>query len=65
MKQEIEVTISPAGAVQVVTRGFVGPSCRDASQFLERALGVRGRETLAPEFHQSQETSSVINLRHA
>ena len=65
MKQEIEVTISPAGAVQVVTRGFVGASCRDASQLLERALGVRGRETLAPEFHQSQETSSVTNLRHA
>ncbi len=51
MTQEIEVTVSPTGAVRLVTKGYTGASCREASQFLERALGVRGQETLAPEFH--------------
>ena len=65
MTQEIEVTVSPTGAVRLVTKCYTGASCREASQFLERALSVRGQETLTPEFHQSQETSSVTTLRHA
>ena len=52
--QVIEVTVSPTGETTVQTRGFAGPACRDASQFVERALGERTSETLTAEFHQSE-----------
>jgi len=52
--QVIEVTVGSAGDVSVRTVGFVGPSCRDASRFIEQALGERAAETLTGEFYQSQ-----------
>jgi hypothetical protein len=50
----IEVVVSPAGETTVQTKGFAGPSCREASRFLERALGERTAERLTAEFHQTQ-----------
>ena len=50
----IEVIVSPAGEATVQTKGFSGPSCRDASRFIERALGERAAETLTGEFYQPQ-----------
>jgi hypothetical protein len=50
----IDVIISPTGNVKMQTNGFTGPSCREASQFLEEALGVKGEERLTAEFHQNQ-----------
>ena len=50
----IEITVSPKGETTVQTRGFVGPSCREASRFIEQALGEKSAETLTAEFHQSQ-----------
>jgi len=52
--QVIEVIISPQGETRVETKGFAGTSCRDASQFLEQALGVKVSEKLTPEFYQQQ-----------
>ena len=52
MTSSIEVTISPTGQTTVQTKGFYGASCRDASQFLEDALGKRGCEQLTSEIHQ-------------
>ena len=40
----IEIVVSPAGQTQVETKGFAGAECRQASEFLEQALG---RRTLA------------------
>ena len=60
MSQVMEVVVSSTGKIQVTTRGFSGSSCRQASQFLEQALGVRLRETLTSEFHQSQATGNVL-----
>ncbi|MGA2619404.1 MAG: DUF2997 domain-containing protein [Thermoguttaceae bacterium] len=48
----IEIIVSPTGATTVQTRGFAGSSCRDASRFVEDALGQRITENLAAEFHQ-------------
>ena len=39
MTQIIEITVSPKGETTVQTRGFQGGSCRDASRFIEQALG--------------------------
>ncbi len=50
----IEIIISPKGESTVTTKGFLGTSCRDASRFLEQALGQRTGEYLTAEFHQSQ-----------
>jgi len=54
MRQTIEIIVTPEGNTSVRTLGFVGPSCRDASRFLEEALGRSVGEQLTAEFHESQ-----------
>ena len=51
----IEVTVTPAGETTVQTKGFTGAECRDASRFVEQALGARAAEALTAEFYQGQE----------
>jgi hypothetical protein len=53
MNRTIEILVSPKGETAVTTKGFVGSSCRDASKFIEQALGQRTSETLTAEFHQT------------
>lgn len=50
----IEIIVAPNGQTRVETRGFVGSECRQASQFIEQALGSRVGEQLTAEFHQVQ-----------
>jgi hypothetical protein len=50
----IEITVGPAGEARVETKGFSGGACREASRFLEQALGARTAEQLTAEFHQAQ-----------
>lgn len=49
----IEIVVSPTGQTRVETRGFAGAECRQASEFLERALGRWTGEQLTAEFHQT------------
>ena len=49
----IEIVIEPDGSTSVQTRGYAGPSCREASAFIERALGRTTGETLTVEFYQT------------
>ena len=63
MRQTIEILITPEGRTSVQTLGFSGPSCRDASKFIEQALGQRLAERLTAEFHQSQATEQQQELR--
>jgi hypothetical protein len=60
MVKIIEITIGPRGETRVQTKGFSGPECRDASKFLEQALGQPVGEQLTAEFYQSQATSQDI-----
>lgn len=53
-QQTIEIVVSPAGEATVQTKGFSGPSCRDASRFIERALGDQVSERTTAEFYQPQ-----------
>ena len=48
----IEIIVDTAGNTRVETRGFSGPSCREASRFLELALGQRTEERFTTEFYQ-------------
>ena len=54
MKKIIEIIISPTGETCVETKGFSGSECRDASKFVEQALGLRTAEQLKGEFYQEQ-----------
>ena len=51
----IEIVVSPKGETSVQTKGFTGASCREASKFLEQALGQGAGETLTGEFYQTTE----------
>ena len=50
----IEITISPAGQTSVETKGFSGAECRQASEFIETALGQRTGERLTSEFYAEE-----------
>ena len=50
----IEITVDPKGQSKVETKGFAGGECREASRFVEQALGTRSAETLTAEFYQDQ-----------
>lgn len=62
MSQTIEIIVSPAGETRVETKGFAGSGCREASLFIESALGKRVGEELTPEFHQ-QTTNQHVQQR--
>ena len=53
MTRRIEIIVTPEGKTTVQTVGFSGPSCREASRFVEAALGQRLGERLTAEFHQA------------
>ncbi len=53
----IEITIAPNGESKVETKGFSGGECREASQFLEAALGAKRSEKLTGEFYANQSQS--------
>ncbi|MEN6449763.1 MAG: DUF2997 domain-containing protein [Thermoguttaceae bacterium] len=54
MTRSIEIIVTPEGKTSVQTLGFTGPSCRDASRFIEQALGQRASERLTAEFHEAE-----------
>jgi len=51
--QIIEIIIYTEGQSRIETRGFTGSRCKDASRFLETALGKVSSEQLTAEYHQS------------
>ena len=56
----IEITIGPKGETKVETRGFTGGACREASRFLEQALGTRAGEQLTAEFYEGQSVNQDL-----
>ena len=55
MNKTIEVIVAPNGETKIETKGFVGAECRDASRFIEQALGQQTGESLTAEFYQRQQ----------
>jgi len=51
--QTIEIIFSTDGRSRIETRGFTGSRCKDASRFLETALGKVSSENLTAEYHQT------------
>ena len=60
MSKIIEIVISPEGRTTVQTSGFTGSACRDASKFVEEALGQRISENLTAEFYQTQQAEQQL-----
>ena len=54
MSRTIEIIITSTGETTVTTKGFTGSSCRDASKFIEQALGQKTGERLTTEFYQPE-----------
>ncbi len=63
MSKIIEIVVSPNGETQLETKGFVGEACKEASRFVEQALGSRQSERLTAEFHQNHENKQVNEQR--
>ena len=56
----IEITVDNKGQSKVETRGFTGGECREASKFIEQALGQRTDEMLTAEFYQAQSSEQQL-----
>ena len=56
----IEITIARNGQSTVETKGFTGTECRDASRFIEQAIGQQTNEILKAEFHQAANSQQQI-----
>ena len=54
MSKTIEIIVSPKGETTVTTKGFAGSSCREASKFIEQALGQQTGERMTSEFYAQQ-----------
>jgi hypothetical protein len=53
-QQVIEIIVNTKGEVTIQTKGFTGSGCREASRFIEQALGQRTAEQLTGEFYANQ-----------
>ena len=60
MPRIIQVIVSPRGETTVQTKGYSGGECREASKFIEQALGQRTSETMTAEFHENQNAGQEI-----
>jgi len=63
MNKTIEIIVSPKGETKLETKGFSGAECREASKFVEDALGQRAIEELTPSFF-SHQAANHINARN-
>ena len=63
MSRTIEIIVTPNGQSQVQTKGFTGSSCRQASGFIEQALGQRTSEQMTAEYYQQASQSQTYHLK--
>ena len=50
MNKTITIIVGPDGKTKIETEGYTGSSCREASRFLEDALGIGTVERLKDEY---------------
>ena len=59
----IEIVVSPTGQTRLETKGFTGSECRDASRFVEQALGKQTNEQLTAEYHDVASSQAELEQR--
>ena len=55
MSKVINIIVAPDGTSRVETEGFSGSECREASRFLEQALGRKNGETFTTEYYEAEQ----------
>jgi hypothetical protein len=60
LSQIIEIIVSPSGDAKVETKGFAGNSCKEASRYLEQALGLVSGEQLTDEYFLADVTRRQV-----
>ena len=63
MSKTIEIIVTPEGLTTVQTLGFTGSTCREASKFIEEALGQRMEENVTAEFYQTRHANQQSQQR--
>ncbi len=61
----IEIIVDPKGATTLQTKGIAGPTCRDASRWLEAVIGRVMADQATPDFHQGQANTTHTQQRQA
>ncbi len=61
--KRIIIKVSTDGSTQVSTEGFIGNSCRQASELMERALGLRQSEQLTADYYKTTSSTESNELR--
>ncbi len=59
----ITLIIAPNGKTKVETHGFDGQSCKDASKFIENALGQKTTEQFKPEYFVNNNHTQQMEVR--
>jgi len=59
----IEILVTPEGKTTIQTKGFTGSFCREASSFIEQALGKRTGEQLTAEFHADTSLEQTARIQ--
>ena len=59
MAEEIIVEIDQTGAAKLTVNGCAGPSCKDLTRAIEKALGSVSKDTLKEEFHAKAEVGNI------
>ena len=54
MKHQIDITITPAGEVQIQVRGVAGPECLRLTKDLEASLGLVVERKKTGEFYEQK-----------
>ena len=62
-RKTIEILINPRGQTTVQARGYTGSLCRDATEFIESALGERVSEQLTPDFYEAIRSKQEVEQR--
>lgn len=56
---EIIVTVNKTGAVSVSVNGVAGPTCKDVSALIEKALGSTRKIELTSEYYEENESGTT------
>ena len=63
MNKTITIIVTPDGKTKVETQGYTGQSCREASTFIETALGQKTAEQFKPEYYTTNNHNQPTEVR--
>ena len=63
MSRTIEIIVATDGQTSLQTKRFAGNECKEASRFIEQALGTQTAEQLTSEFYAQADNRNSVNNR--